>query len=130
MILRLEDSLGSQKMMGFVATTDAGKAKAFYGGILGLRLVSEDGFALVFDVNGTMLRVQIVAAVVPHPYTSLGWAVGNIAALVGALSEVGVRFEVYAGMGQDAMGVWASPSGAKVAWFKDPDGNVLSLTQF
>ncbi|MGD0227439.1 MAG: VOC family protein [Terriglobia bacterium] len=122
--------LGSEKIMAFVGTADAAKAKAFYRDRLGLRLTSEDRFALAFDVQGIMLRVTNVGKVVVAPYTVLGWQVENIAAIVKAMQEAGVKFERYEGMGQDELGVWQAPGGAKVAWFKDPDGNTLSVTQF
>jgi catechol 2,3-dioxygenase-like lactoylglutathione lyase family enzyme len=117
--------------MAFSATTDAERAKAFYGGQLGLRLVEDSGFALVFDAGGTMLRVQKVKAVPEAQYTTLGWHVGDIEAKVEELSKAGVHFENYGMPGQDAKGIWTPPgSSAKIAWFKDPDGNILSLTQF
>jgi catechol 2,3-dioxygenase-like lactoylglutathione lyase family enzyme len=122
--------LVSEKIMAFVGTADAAKAKAFYRDRLGLRLTSEDRFALAFDVQGIMLRVTNVGKVVVAPYTVLGWQVENIAAIVKAMQEAGVKFERYEGMGQDELGVWQAPGGAKVAWFKDPDGNTLSVTQF
>ncbi len=120
--------LGSSEVMAFVATTDAAKARAFYEGTLGLRLVSDEPFALVFDANGTTLRVAKVDTLTPAPYTVLGWIIDDIAAAVRELAGGGVRFERYDGMGQDELGVWSSGR-AKVAWFKDPDGNTLSLAQ-
>jgi hypothetical protein len=92
--------------------------------------VSEDPFALVFDAHGTMLRVTNVAEVAAAQYTVLGWEVPNILAATKDLSAAGVKFERYPGLPQDELGIWTAPSGAKVAWFKDPDGNTLSLTQF
>jgi catechol 2,3-dioxygenase-like lactoylglutathione lyase family enzyme len=121
--------LASAKVVAFLATGDAARAKAFYGEVLGLRLLSEDGFAVVFDANGTTLRVAIVQDVVPAPYTVLGWDVEDIAATAGRLTAAGVVFERYAWLQQDELGIWSAPSGAKVAWFKDLDGNVLSLSQ-
>jgi len=112
-----------------VATRDAARAKAFYGGVLGLRLISEDGFAVVFDAFGTTLRVGIVPELVLAPYTVLGWDVKDITAKVRGLTAAGVQFERYAWMEQDELGIWSAPGGAKVAWFKDPDGNVVSLSQ-
>ena len=123
-------TLSGQKIMAFAATTDAAKAKAFYGGVLGLPLLSDDGFALAFDAAGTMLRVQIVQEVAAAPYTVLGWHVSDIAATARALQAAGVRFARYPGMAQDDLGVWQSPAGSKVAWFTDPDGNTLSIAQF
>ena|SRR5947209_2082946 len=122
--------LGSNKIMAFAATRDAAAAKAFYRDTLGLRLMSEDPFALAFDAHGTMLRVQIVQEVAEAKYTILGWAVPDIVATAKKLHEAGVKLERYEGLGQDKLGIWTSPSGAKVAWFKNPDGNILSITQF
>jgi len=122
--------LGLQKLIAFVATSDLGRAKAFYEDILGLRLVGEDGFALVFDVGGTMLRVTRVPEVVAAKYTVLGWLVPDIEEMARYLQKAQVQLERYSGMEQDELGIWKSPSGARVAWFRDPDGNTLSITQF
>lgn len=122
--------LGSQKLMAFVATSDPARAKAFYRDTLGLPLVSEDQFALVFDVAGTMLRVTTVQEVGAAKYTVLGWQVPDIIRTAKSLHEVGITLEQYTGMQQDELGIWNSPGGAKVAWFKDPDGNTLGITQF
>ena len=120
----------NSKIICFVATREAATARKFYETTLGLKCVSEDPFAIVFDANGTMLRVQKVKELTPAQYTALGWEVANIAARIRELTEKGVRFERFPGVPQDELGVWTSPSGAKVAWFKDPDGNTLSLTEF
>jgi catechol 2,3-dioxygenase-like lactoylglutathione lyase family enzyme len=123
--------LDSASIMAFSATADADRAKAFYRDQLGLRLVSDEPFALVFDAGGTMLRVQKVKEVRVAQYTALGWQVPDIAAKLEELEKAGVHFERYGFPGQDEKGIWTPPgSTAKVAWFKDPDGNVLSLTQF
>lgn len=122
--------LETGKLIAFVPTLDLAKARAFYEGILRLRLVSEDGFASVFDADGTMLRVTKVERLTPQQFTVLGWEVSDIDDSVSRLSQQGVRFEHYGMPGQDNRGIWTSPSGARIAWFKDPDGNVLSLTQF
>ena len=122
--------LAQQTILTFVATCDPDRAKRFYRDTLRLPLVREElPFALVFDVNGTMLRVTIVEKLSPAPFTVLGWQVPNIAVAVNTLQEAGVTFQRYPGMPQDEIGIWTSPSGAKVAWFKDPDGNTLSLSQ-
>jgi catechol 2,3-dioxygenase-like lactoylglutathione lyase family enzyme len=122
--------LAEQNLIGFIAASDAEQAKKFYRDTLGLPLVSEElPFALVFDAHGTMLRVAMVKEVVPARYTVLGWQAPDIVAAAKSLSEAGVRFERYAGMEQDELGIWRSPSGAQVAWFKDPDGNTLSISQ-
>jgi catechol 2,3-dioxygenase-like lactoylglutathione lyase family enzyme len=121
--------LASASIVAFVATTDPARAKAFYGGILGLKLVHEDNFAVVFDAHGTTLRVAIVPDIVIAPYTVLGWNVNDIAAAARGLADAGVQFERYSWMEQNELGIWNAPGGAKVAWFKDPEGNVLSLSQ-
>ncbi len=120
----------SYKLVAFVATQDAARAKAFYADILGLALISEDQFAVVFDANGTTLRIAVVKELVPAKYTVLGWQVPDIAATARELQRNGVELEPYDGMKQDELGIWKSPGGASVAWFKDPDGNTLSITQF
>jgi catechol 2,3-dioxygenase-like lactoylglutathione lyase family enzyme len=122
--------LNASQSINFVATSNPKEAREFYEGILGLRFVSGDQFALVFDINGVMLRIQIVDEVNPHEYTSLGWKVTDIKKEVTELAKRGVKFEHFEGMNQDQDGVWISPSGGKIAWFKDPDKNILSLTQF
>jgi len=116
--------------ISFVATRDAPAARAFYEGTLGLRLVADEHFALVFDVNGRMLRIAKTETLSAAAHTVLGWEVDDISAKVKELAARGVAFLRFEGMPQDESGVWTSPSGARVAWFKDPDGNSLSLTQF
>jgi catechol 2,3-dioxygenase-like lactoylglutathione lyase family enzyme len=121
--------LTQSRLVCFVATTDADRARAFYGGLLGLPLVQDGGYALVFDANGTQLRVQRVQAVAPHAYTALGWEVADLAASVRALASVGVAMARFPGLPLDADGIWDTPDGSRVAWFHDPDGNTLSLSQ-
>jgi catechol 2,3-dioxygenase-like lactoylglutathione lyase family enzyme len=123
--------LGSHKIMAFAPTLDANKARPFYEGVLGLRVLSQDNFALALDANGIMLRVtNVPPSFKPQPFTILGWQVPDIAKSVSELKQKGVHFESYGMPAQDADGIWTAPSGVKVAWFKDPDGNILSLTQF
>jgi catechol 2,3-dioxygenase-like lactoylglutathione lyase family enzyme len=122
--------LTSSPIIAFVATTAPRRAKAFYTKTLGLKLVSEDDFAIVFDAGGTMLRVAIVPHLEPANYTVLGWIVPDIRRAAAALAKRRVKFQRYPGMDQDDLGIWTSPSGARIAWFKDPDGNTLSLTEF
>jgi catechol 2,3-dioxygenase-like lactoylglutathione lyase family enzyme len=121
--------LANSPIIGFVATSDPSRAKAFYRDVLGLLLISEDEYALVFDAHGTMLRVVIAAEVVQAPYTVLGWRVDDVGAMVRGLAAKGVKFERYPWLEQDDLGIWCAPSGVKVAWFKDPDGNVLSVSR-
>ena len=121
----------SAKTMSFVITRDREKARRFYGDVLGFKHVSEDNFALVYDMNGTMLRITTLKDFQPQQHTVLGWAVSDIAAAAKALIAKGVAFNRYPGFQHDDLGIWAAPgSPNKVAWFLDPDGNNLSLTQF
>jgi catechol 2,3-dioxygenase-like lactoylglutathione lyase family enzyme len=124
--------LGPNNVIAFVPITDCVKARAFYQDVLGLRLASdEQPFALVFDASGTMLRATIVHELKPQQFTILGWSVADIEGTVDRLSAAGVAFQRYQGVNDgDPRAVWNSPGGARVAWFKDPDGNVLSVTQF
>ena len=122
--------LGDNELIAFIATRNPARSKEFYEQTLGLPLVSDElPFALVFDVCGTMLRVTPVKELTPAPYTVLGWKVPDIVASAEALQRAGVVFERYPGLEQDESGIWTSPGGAKVAWFKDPDGNTLSISQ-
>jgi catechol 2,3-dioxygenase-like lactoylglutathione lyase family enzyme len=122
--------LNKSNVVAFVATSRPESARSFYEQTLGLRLVVDDAFAIVFDANGVMLRVQKVREHTPPSYTVLGWDVTDIQASVKELLGRDVRCERYEWLEQDESGVWTAPSGAKIAWFKDPDGNTLSLTQF
>ena len=122
--------LNNSKAICFVATKNPAGARKFYEKTLGLSMISDDPFAIVFDANGTMLRVQKVEEFVPAQHTVLGWKVANIRSEIKELTSRGVRFERFEGMQQDDLGIWTSPAGGKIAWFKDVDGNTLSLTQF
>ena len=123
-------ALGSHDIIAFIYTCDRVRARAFYGDSLGLTLLSEDPFAMIFDAHGIMLRIAGVKALAATSHTVLGWKVPDIVAAVKDLRAAGIEFEKYDGFGQDDIGIWNSPSGARVAWFKDPDGNTISLTQF
>jgi catechol 2,3-dioxygenase-like lactoylglutathione lyase family enzyme len=122
--------LGSARVVAFVAVSDPARARAFYGEVLGLRIVEESPFAVVADAGGTMLRLTPVGAPVVAPYTVLGWDVPDIAAAVRELRRRGVGFLHPEGLEQDELGIWTAPGGARIAWFHDPDGHTLSLTQF
>lgn len=121
-----------KRIVAFLVSTKPDAAIGFYRDKLGFKLVSDDDFALVFDANGTMLRIVKMKEGQFHPavYTVLGWDVDDATRTVAELTKRGIAFERYPGVPQDKDGVWASPSGAKVAWFKDPDTNVLSITEF
>jgi len=121
--------LADKKLKAFVPTVKPGEAKSFYQDILGLKLLSEDNFALEFDANGTLLRVIIVQDLTPQQFTVLGWNVDNVVAVIKQLNDKNVFCERYDFFEQDDFGIWTSPNGSKVAWFKDQDGNVLSLTE-
>jgi catechol 2,3-dioxygenase-like lactoylglutathione lyase family enzyme len=120
--------LGSIDIVAFVPTKDTEEARAFYEGVLDLRFVKDDGFALVMDANGIMVRVA-KAQFTPAPFTILGWQVPEIEKMVAGLQSKGVQFERFGFFEQDALGIWTAPGGDKVAWFKDPDGNILSVSQ-
>ncbi len=122
--------LESSDVVAFVATTDLHRARAFYEQTLGLPVAGHNEFACVLDANGVMLRITAVPEVSRASYTVLGWRVADIVAAVRSLTARGVRFLRYDGMDQDEAGIWTTPGGDKVAWFTDPDGNILSLTQF
>ena len=122
--------VATSKVIAFVATQKPAKARKFYEETLGLKLVEDGLFALAFDAKGTMLRVQKVEKLTPAQHTVLGWDVPDISAAIKDLNKRGVRFERFDGIAQDELGVWTSPADGKIAWFKDPDGNTLSLTQF
>jgi catechol 2,3-dioxygenase-like lactoylglutathione lyase family enzyme len=122
--------LGNYSIIGFVSIVDVARARDFYRNTLGLRLVTEEPpFALVFEANGIMLRLGMAKELPPAHGTVLGWQVPEITATVRSLGQAGVRFECFQGTDQDELGIWTSPSGAKVAWFKDPDGNILSVSE-
>jgi catechol 2,3-dioxygenase-like lactoylglutathione lyase family enzyme len=118
------------KLIGFIPTRDAARARAFYESTLGLRFVEDDTFALVMDSNGTMIRIARVPDYTPFPFTLLGWEVSDIDAAVADLAAKGVQFYRYSFLEQSPNGVWTAPgNAAKIAWFPDPDGNILSISQ-
>jgi catechol 2,3-dioxygenase-like lactoylglutathione lyase family enzyme len=121
--------LASAELVAFVPVADLGRARAFYETVLGLPCVDASGFACVFDCAGTTLRATLVEGFRPAAFTVLGWAVADLPAVAEALADRGVTMERYDGVEQDDRGVWTTPDGDLVAWFKDPDGNTLSLTQ-
>jgi catechol 2,3-dioxygenase-like lactoylglutathione lyase family enzyme len=122
--------LSTYNIIGFATIIDVDRAKSFYRDILGLRLVSEEPpFALVFDANGIMLRLGMGKQLPPASGTVLGWQVPDIEPVVRTLGAAGVQFERYGFLEQDESGIWTSPTGARVAWFKDPDGNTLSISE-
>jgi catechol 2,3-dioxygenase-like lactoylglutathione lyase family enzyme len=121
--------LRSATLVAFVATADAARATTFYRDVLGLNLTADTPFALIFDAQGVTLRVQKVQRVVVSGYTALGWDVADIAATVATLQAHGVVFERFEGLEQDRHAIWRTPDGSQVAWFRDPDGNLLSIAQ-
>ena len=114
----------------FLATANAARSRTFYEQVLRLTFVADEPPALVFKVGDRMLRIQKVDRVHAAPYTALGWAVSDIRQTVRDLRSAGITFQRYQGMNQDGDGIWQSPGGAQIAWFQDPDGHILSLTQF
>ena len=121
--------LGSTNIIAMVPIKDSDKALAFYQGVLGLRFVKDDGFALVFDANGIMVRAVKMKEFPPAQFTILGWQVSGIESAVRTLAAKGLHFEIFGFFKQDELGIWTAPTGDKVAWFKDPDGNILSVSQ-
>lgn len=121
--------LSESDVMGFIPTKDSTKAHAFYVDNLGLRFISDDRFALVVESRGTIIRIAKVEQFTPFPFTILGWRVSNIEEEVRGLTSRGVSFQRFPGLDQNDLGIWTSPDGTKVAWFKDPDENLLSLSQ-
>lgn len=118
-----------ERMVGFVLTAKPDEAKLFYSNVLGFRFIKDDGFALVFDAHGTMIRLAKVQNHAAAQGTALGWEVADISATVRDLTAAGARFERYEFMQPDGQGIVTFPGGDRVAWFKDPDGNVLSVSQ-
>ncbi len=116
-------------VIGFIPTRNAEQARSFYEGVLGMQFRSDDSFALVFDAGGTMIRVVRVGQFTPAPFTILGWEVASVETAVPQMSSAGITFERFGLPGQRENGIWDTPGGAKVAWFKDPDGNVLSISE-
>ena len=121
--------LESALSVAFVPSTDLSRAREFYEGALGLPVQDVSDFACVFGVGPITLRVTKVGELTPPPFTVFGWEVAAIHETIAGLAGRGVEFVRYEGMDQDPAGVWTAPGGAQVAWFRDPDGNVLSVTQ-
>jgi catechol 2,3-dioxygenase-like lactoylglutathione lyase family enzyme len=124
-----QSPLQSAVLCGFAATTDGSASRAFYEKKLGFRVVSDDPMALVLDACGQPIRIQKLRQHTPQTFTILGWNVRDIAATVQALEAAGVEFMRIEGFRQDPHGIMDFPGGARVAWFKDPDGNTLSVAQ-
>ncbi len=122
--------LGSAPVIVFVPSTDPERSRQFYAGTLGLIVDEVTPFGCVLRAGDTMMRITKVDELRPQPFTVVGWAVPEIKLVVGELASRGVEFTRYEGMSQDSDGVWATPGGDLVAWFTDPDGNTVSLTQF
>ena len=121
--------LAEAPIVAFVPTTDLDRARSFYEGVLGLAVEEVNGFACVLRGGGTTLRVTLVESLTPQPFTVLGWLVTDLAGAIDGLTGNGVAFRRFDGMDQDERGVWTAPGGARIAWFSDPDDNVLSLTE-
>lgn len=116
-------------LIGFIPTNNAERARAFYVGTLKLDFIADDRFAIVVRANGNDIRIVRMESFTPAPYTICGWKVPDIDAAARELTASGVIFEKYSFLQQDTAGIWSAPGGAKVAWFKDPDGNLLSISQ-
>jgi catechol 2,3-dioxygenase-like lactoylglutathione lyase family enzyme len=121
--------LAAAELVAFVSTVDPDRARHFYGTVLSLPLLEQTPFACVFQAPNSTLRVTVVSQLAPALHTVLGWRVDDIRSAAADLRERGITPLRYEGMTQDELGIWTSPSGARIIWFEDPDGNVLSLTQ-
>jgi len=121
--------LATSSIVGFIPTKDAERARSFYETQLGLNFLSDDSFALVFDANGTTIRIVRVVGYSPAPFTILGWKVASIRECAARLQQNGIQFQKYPGLQQDDTGIWTAPGGTRVAWFTDPDGNLLSISE-
>jgi catechol 2,3-dioxygenase-like lactoylglutathione lyase family enzyme len=120
--------LSLYRIKAFVSTTNPDKAREFYKDKLGLKLLSEDSFGMEFEAAGAHIRISVVEKLIPQPFTVLGWDVNDISSVITILVKQGITFEHYNFIDQDAAGIWTAPGGTKVAWFKDPDGNLLSIS--
>jgi catechol 2,3-dioxygenase-like lactoylglutathione lyase family enzyme len=120
--------LANNRIKAFVSTTQPLKARQFYENKLGLKLLSEDKYGIEFEANGAHLRISIVEKLAPQPFTVLGWDTNDIVSTVKRMNEKGILFERYTFIDQDESGIWTAPGGTRVAWFKDPDGNLLSVS--
>ena len=116
-------------LVAFILVSNAEAAKTFYSDVLGLEFVKSDGFALVFKFRGVMLRAGIMKSFTPTQATVLGWEVSDIAAMASKLQQAGIELKRLPGRQQDELGIWTAPDGSRVAWFQDPDGNWLSISQ-
>ena len=122
--------VGGAPLMAFIPVSDLAAARTFYESTLGLAVREESPYALVLDAAGTMLHLTPVSELRVQPFTIAGWQVPDVGSVIDDLSALGVAFIRYEGMDQDGRGIWTTPGGDQVAWFRDPDGNTLSLTTF
>lgn len=120
--------LSNNRLKAFISTAMPDKAREFYTKKLGLKILSEDSYGIEFDANGTHLRISFVEKLTPQPFTILGWDTNDIVTTVKNLYKKGVTFERYNIIDQDESGIWTTPGGTRVAWFRDPDGNILSVS--
>ncbi|WP_213805344.1 VOC family protein [Granulicella sp. dw_53] len=121
--------LSNAPLITFIPTKDATLARSFYQNTLGLHFISDDEFAIVMEAAGTMLRIVRVGDFTPAPFTILGWQVDDIEATAIEMAAKDIHLCRYPHLQQSPIGVWTAPGGAKVAWFNDPDGNTLSISQ-
>ncbi|HEV8147555.1 MAG TPA: VOC family protein [Bryobacteraceae bacterium] len=122
-------TLSNSPLVAMIPTRDRKRSKVFYAGKLGLKLVSEDPFAMEFDAHGTQLRITTVPELTPHKFSVMSWYVKDVRAVIQELAAARVKFEMFDGLPQDRLGIWTAPDGTQVAWFKDPDGNLLGIAQ-
>jgi hypothetical protein len=120
--------LSNNRIKAFISTTQPALAREFYTKKIGLKLISEDSYGIELDANGAHLRISFVKELRPQPFTVLGWDTEDIVSTIKLLNEKGISCEIYSFIEQDKSGIWTAPGGTRVAWFKDPDGNLLSLS--
>lgn len=120
--------LSNQRIKAFVSTVQPSVAREFYEKKLGLNLLSQDKYGMEFEAHGTHLRLSVVDKLSPQPFTVLGWETDDIVRTISNLTANGIIFERYNFIEQDENGIWTAPGGTRVAWFKDPDGNLLSVS--
>jgi catechol 2,3-dioxygenase-like lactoylglutathione lyase family enzyme len=120
--------LSLHRIKAFVSTTNPDMAREFYKEKLGLKLLSEDNFGMEFEACGAHLRISVVEKLTPQPFTVLGWDTKDVYSEITLLNGKGITFERFNFIDQDSVGIWTAPGGTKVAWFKDPDGNLLSIS--
>ncbi|NKC01482.1 MAG: VOC family protein [Pseudomonadales bacterium] len=122
--------LANAELQTLALTADIPTAITFYEEVLGLSLKANSDGAAVFDVGGRDLRVSPVAETSPTEHTVFGFAVADVQGVAEELSSKGVPLVEFQGFPHDQNGLVATPDGSRVCWFRDPDGNLISVVQY